>query len=260
MRLLSLPESLGSFCLKRINSQGRAVTLLFLALVRIFMPPVRWKLYFKQLEFIGNHSLTVVLLTGCFTGMVLALQLYGILNNFGAETVIGGVIGLSMVKELGPVLTALMVNARAGSAIAAEIGTMRVTEQISALDAMAVDSIQYLFSTRIFAGFIMLPLLTVISNFVGLLGGYIISVELLGADAGLYISKAVGLVSLPDIVGGLIKAAVFGLILTFVGCYQGYIARGGAEGVGQATTNAVVVSAVLILASDYLITSFLFLI
>ena len=194
---------------------------------------------------------------GSFTGMVLALQMYEALKKFQSESLVGGIVALSLTKELAPVLTSLMVNSRAGSAIAAEIGSMRVTEQIDALESMAVNSVQYLITPRIVAGFIMLPILTIIADIVGVIGGYVIAVLLLGLDAGLYINKIIALVDIADILGGLLKAAVFGVVLTFIGCYFGYTTSGGAQGVGNATTKAVVTSAVMILATDYVITSFL---
>lgn len=253
----TIPEAVGGSTLTTLNQVGRAGLLLAEAIAQIFQKPFRWKLFFKQMEFIGNKSLSVVMLTGLFTGMVLALQMYEAMRQFSAESVVGGVVALSITKELGPVLTALMVNSRAGSAIAAELGTMRVTEQIDALDSMAVNPVQYLISPRIFSGVIMLPFLTMIADFIGVIGGYLIAVLLLGLDHGLYVAKVIDFVELPDLLGGLLKSAVFGLILTFVGCYKGFYTHGGAEGVGNATTQAVVVAAVLILAADYLITSFI---
>ena len=161
-----------------------------------------------------------------------------------------------MTRELGPVLTALMVNARAGSAIAAELGTMRVTEQIDALQSLAVNPVQYLVTPRILAGLVMLPSLTMVANFTGILGSYLVGVLLLGVDSGIFLSKIESFVELRDIWGSLIKAAIFGVVLTHVGCYKGYFTENGAEGVGRATTEAVSFSAVFILFSDYIFTSF----
>ncbi|MGK0290731.1 MAG: phospholipid/cholesterol/gamma-HCH transport system permease protein, partial [bacterium] len=255
--ILSVPEKIGSVALKNIRALGKAGFLFIEAIIFIFMPPFRWKIYFQQLEFIGNKSLNVVLLTGLFTGAVLSLQMYVALKSFGSESVVGGIVALSMTREMGPVLTSLMVAARAGSAIAAQLGTMRVTEQISALDAMAVNSVQYLISPRVFAGFFILPFLTICSEMVGIIGGYIISVGLFHLDSGIYIAKIIDFVALSDILGGLLKSSVFGVILTFTGCYKGYNTYGGAEGVGNATTEAVVNSMILIFISDYIMTSFL---
>jgi len=165
-------------------------------------------------------------------------------------------VAVAMTRELGPVLSALMVNARAGSAIAAEIGTMRVTEQIDALFALAVNPVQYLISPRVIAGLLMVPILTAIADMTGIVGGYLVGVILLGVDPGIFMAKIVDFVTLSDILQGSFKAAVFGVILTQVAAYKGYTTYGGAEGVGRATTEAVVVSAVLILFADYLITVF----
>jgi phospholipid/cholesterol/gamma-HCH transport system permease protein len=182
--------------------------------------------------------------------------MFNVMRNFNAESLVGSVVAIALTRELSPVLTALMVNARAGSAIAAEIGTMQVTEQVLALEAMAVNSYQYLISPRLFAGFVMLPFLTMISNGIGIMGGYVIAVNLLGLDPGLYFSKIDLYLSFSDIYSGLEKSAIFGGIVTMVGSFQGINASGGAAGVGKATTSAVVISSVLILSSDYLLTSF----
>ncbi len=247
----------GAFFLLKISTLGKIGVLLCESILALFVPPFRFKIFIKQLEFIGNRSLSIVLFTAMFTGMVLSLQMYEALRKFQSESLVGGIVALSLTKELAPVLTALMVTSRAGSAIAAEIGSMRVTEQIDALEAMAVNSVQYLITPRIFAGFIMLPILTIIADVVGVIGGYLIAVLLLNLDAGLYFSKIIDLVDIADILGGLLKASVFGILLTFIGSYFGYTASGGAQGVGNATTKAVVSSAVAILATDYIITSFL---
>ena len=250
-------SNLYNFFFYRLENLGKIFILFGKTIVLIFLPPYRWKNFILHLEFIGNRSLSIVLFTALFTGMVLALQMYEALRRFQSESLVGGIVALSLSKELAPVLTALMVNSRAGSAIAAEIGSMRVTEQIDAIDAMAVNSVQYLIAPRVFAGIIMLPVLTIIADIIGVLGGYLVAVSLLGLDAGLYISKIVDLVTTADILGGLLKAAVFGAVITFVGSYYGYTTTGGAKGVGHSTTKAVVVSAVSILAFDYIITSFL---
>lgn len=245
------------FFFNYLENIGKIFSLLGKTVLLMFFPPYRWKIFIQHLEFIGNRSLSIVLFTALFTGMVLALQMYEALKKFQSESLVGGIVALSLSKELAPVLTALMINSRAGSAIAAEIGSMRVTEQIDAMEAMAVNSIQYLIVPRVFAGIVMFPILTIIADIVGVLGGYLVAVSLLGLDAGLYTSKIVDLVTTSDILGGILKATVFGVVVTFVGSYFGYTAVGGAKGVGNATTKAVVVSAVSILALDYIITSFL---
>jgi phospholipid/cholesterol/gamma-HCH transport system permease protein len=210
------------------------------------------------MEFIGVNSVFVIVLTGAFTGMVLALQSYYGFRKFGSEGLVGATVALSMTRELGPVLTSLMVTGRAGSAMAAELGTMRVTEQIDALTVMALNPIKYLVTPRIIASFLMLPLLTVIADFVGIIGGYLVGVKLLGINEGAYIDKTITFLELNDIYNGLVKAAVFGIILSVVSCYKGFYTKGGAEGVGRSTTAAVVISSVTILVTDYILTSFMF--
>jgi phospholipid/cholesterol/gamma-HCH transport system permease protein len=200
----------------------------------------------------------VVVLTGAFTGMVLALQGYTGFRRFGAEGLVGTTVALAMTRELGPVLTSLMVTARAGSAMAAELGTMRVTEQIDGLTVMAVDPFRYLIVPRILAAFAMVPLLCVVSDFVGIAGGYFVGVKLLGINSGTYMNNTIKYLEPADIYNGLIKAACFGLILGGIGCYKGFNTSGGAQGVGRATTEAVVLASVLILVNDYFLTAIMF--
>ena len=223
-----------------------------------FRRPFKLDYIFKQMDFIGVHSLLVVLITGAFTGMVLALQSSYGFRKFGAEGLVGAIVALSMTRELGPVLTSLMVTGRAGSAMAAELGTMRVTEQIDALTVMALNPIKYLVAPRVVASFLMLPILTIISDFIGMVGGYLVGVKLLGINEGSFMNKIERTLDLADIYNGLVKAAVFGLILSVISCYKGYNTQGGAEGVGRATTEAVVLSSVTILISDYVLTSLMF--
>lgn len=223
-----------------------------------FRRPFRFEAIFKQMEFIGVKSIWVVLITGGFTGMVLALQTYYGFRRFSSEGLVGTTVALSMTRELGPVLTGLMVTGRAGSAIAAELGTMRVTEQIDALAVMAVNPIKYLVVPRVIAALLMLPILTVIADFTGIIGGYFIGVKMLGINEGIFISRMVKYVDLEDIYNGLAKAACFGIILAVISCYKGFYTRGGAEGVGRATTEAVVISSITILISDYVLTSLMF--
>jgi phospholipid/cholesterol/gamma-HCH transport system permease protein len=232
--------------------------MLFRSIVWTFTPPFRLRNLIKQMEFIGVKSLFIVVLTGVFTGMVLALQSYHGFRKFGGESLMGGIVALSLAREMGPVMTALMVNARAGSAIAAELGTMRVTEQIDALEVMAINPVQYLVVPRIWAGVLMLPLLTAINILVGIIGGYFVGVILLNINSGVFINKMTNMMELADLVQGMVKSIVFGLILTLIGCYKGYHTYGGAEGVGRATTEAVVISSVSILIGTYVITSLLF--
>ena len=241
-----------------VHHSGGMLLLFVSALRSLFRSPLRIRLYFRQMEFIGVNSFFVVLLTGLFTGMVLALQTYYAFRMFSAESLVGATVALSMTRELGPVITALMVTGRAGSAMAAEIGSMRVTEQIDALTVMAIDPVQYLILPRLIAALIMMPLLTVISNFVGVAGGYLVGVKLLGIHAGIFMNKIYELVDSSDMYNGLIKAAVFGLLMALVGCYYGFHTSGGAEGVGRATTNSVVTGSILILMSDYIMTALMF--
>jgi phospholipid/cholesterol/gamma-HCH transport system permease protein len=224
----------------------------------MFRRPVRLSAIFKQMEFIGVKSLWVVIVTGGFTGMVLALQTYYGFRRFSSEGLVGTTVALSMTRELGPVLTGLMVTGRAGSAIAAELGTMRVTEQIDALTVMALNPVKYLVVPRVLASLLMLPILTVIADFMGIVGGYFVGVKLLGINEGIFIGRMVKYVDLEDIYNGLAKAACFGVILAVISCYKGFSTKGGAEGVGRATTEAVVMSSITILVADYVLTSLMF--
>jgi len=235
------------------------ILILFISVVSwAARPPLKAASIFKQMEFVGVKSIFVVVLTGTFTGMVMALQAYHGFKLFSAESMVGSTVALGMTRKLGPVLTALMVTARAGSAMAAELGTMRVTEQIDALYVMAANPVKHLIVPRVIAGVLMVPLLTAISDFVGIVGGYFVGVDLLHINAGLFIKNITKLVNLDDIFNGLIKAAFFGFILALIGCYKGFNTRGGAEGVGKATTEAVVLSSVSILISDYFLTAVMF--
>jgi len=253
--MLQFIAAIGAATMVVTRDAGRMVLLLLEALSWMFRPPWRWRLLFKQMEFIGVNSIFVVILTSLFTGMVLALQTYYAFRMFSAETLVGATVALSMTRELGPVITALMVTGRAGSAIAAEIGTMRVSEQVDALSVMAINPVQYLVLPRIIAGVLMLPLLTALADFIGVIGGYLVGVKLLGIHGGIFMNKIYEFVEFSDIYDGLLKAACFGLILSLVGCYKGFYTHGGAEGVGRATTQSVVLASVLILTSDYVLTA-----
>lgn len=254
----NLLNTIGLGVIRVVSEMGRMMLLFIDSVLWVFRPPYRPFLIVKQMEFVGVKSTLVVIITGLFTGGVLALQTYYGFRMFSAESFVGATVGLSMTRELGPVLTSLMVAGRAGSAMAAEIGTMRVTEQIDALSVLAVNPVEYLFVPRVLAGIIMLPILTAISDFLGIIGGYFVGVELLGISSGAYINKLIQYVDLSDLYNGLIKAACFGLILTFVGCYKGYTTLGGAEGVGRATTQAVVMASAMILIADYFLTALMF--
>lgn len=250
-------EEIGRWILKCLSEMG-AVALLFLnALRSIFRRPFGLRNIAKQMETVGVNSIPVVVITASFTGMVLALQSYTGFKRFNAEGLVGTVVALSMTRELGPVLTGLIVAGRAGAAMAAELGTMRVTEQVDALATLAVNPVKYLITPRLLAGLLMLPLLTIFSDFIGIVGGYFVSVELLNANPGIYIRRTTQYLKMEDIFGGLLKASVFGMIIATISCYKGFQAEGGAEGVGRATTGAVVVSEMLILISNYFLTAFI---
>lgn len=213
--------------------------------------------FFFQSNRIGVESSLIVVLTGLFTGMVFALQSYIGFQRVGGEQFIGAVVALAMIRELGPVLTGLMVTGRACSAIAAEIGTMRITEQIDALVTLRIDTFQFLIVPRILAGIFIVPCLTVFSMIFGIIGGYIICIYVLGLSPEDYTSSIRTYVELSDIRGGLIKSCVFGLVLTWVGTYKGFYTHGGARGVGQATTQSVVLSSIMILILNYFLTKML---
>ncbi len=251
-------NTLGEGITRYIREMGQ-IFLLFLDTIRwSFSAPFRLDLFFEQMEKVGVRSGLVVILTGAFTGMVLGLQGFHATRRFGAETMVGVAVALSMFRELGPVLTSFMVTGRAGSAMAAEIGTMRVTEQIDALLSMAINPVKFLIVPRVLASIVVLPLLTIIADFIGIIGGYFMGVTVLGISAGAYVANMERYVHLEDIYHGLIKAAVFGLILSVIGCYKGYTTTGGAEGVGKATTQSVVLSSILILMANYFLTAAMF--
>jgi len=251
-------DRLGRAVLAGVEEMGKIILLFVSVLAWMFRPPFKLRNIFKQMEFVGVKSIFVVVLTGTFTGMVMALQGYHGFRMFSAESLVGGTVALGMTRELGPVLTSLMVTARAGSAMAAELGTMRVTEQIDALYVMAANPVKHLIVPRVIAGVLMVPLLTVVADFTGILGGYFVGVHILGINSGIFIKNITRLVDLNDIYNGLVKAACFGLILSLVGCYKGFNTYGGAEGVGRATTEAVVLASIAILISDYFLTAIMF--
>jgi phospholipid/cholesterol/gamma-HCH transport system permease protein len=255
--MLSLMEGLGSTLISWIAGMGRMLILLITALLWAFVPPFRLRRVMRQIHFMGWRSLLVVVLTGAFTGMVLGLQGYYTLRKFGATAMLGPAVALSLIREIGPVLCALVVTGRAGSAMAAEIGIMRISDQIDALSVMALNPIKYLVSPNILAGLITLPLLTAIVNVVGIYGGYLVGVQLLGVGQGVYFGEMQNILSMYDIKIGFWKSLSFGLIISWICCYKGFYTRFGAEGVSQATTEAVVLSSVWILICDYLLTSVL---
>lgn len=244
-----------------VNSMGAASIFLFLALARI-IGRKQFSKIIQQTYYIGARSITIIMLVSLFTGMVLGLQSYHALVQFGAAGAVGSLVSLSLIMELGPVLTAIMITARAGSAITAEIGIQRISEQIDALTTMRINPIRYLISPKVAAAIISFPLLTAVFDLIGILGGYISAVVLLGLNGGVYLHSIQTYVVLSDITNGFVKAVVFAVIVATVCCYQGYFAHmrkdsHGAQAVGLSTTAAVVTSCVLILVSDYVVTSLL---
>jgi phospholipid/cholesterol/gamma-HCH transport system permease protein len=227
-------------------------------LSQIFRPPFYWRLLGRAMLEIGYFSLPVVALTAVFTGMVLALQSYTGFSRFSAQGAVANLVVLSVTRELGPVLAGLMVAGRAGAAMAAELGTMRVTDQIDALTTLSTDPMKYLVAPRLLAGMIALPLLVIVADILGVMGGFIVSTIKLGFNVGTYLQNTLNFLHTDDVVSGLVKASVFGFLIALMGCYQGYHSRGGAQGVGSATTAAVVSASILILAFDYVLTELFF--
>jgi len=260
--LISRPFTyIGRTLMDWVDHLGAAAIFLGLALTKIIGRKQLHKTI-QQIYFIGARSITIIILVSLFTGMVLGLQSYHTLVKFGAQGALGSLVSLSLIMELGPVLTAIMITARAGSAITAEIGIQRISEQIDALHTMRINPLGFLVSPRITAAIISFPLLTAVFDMVGIIGGYISAVVLLGLNASVYIHSIQAYVELRDIINGFIKVLVFAVIVTTVCCYQGYFAHmrkdsHGAQAVGLATTSAVVLSCVLILVSDYVVTSLL---
>ena len=257
MSIVEMIERLGALVLDGILQLGQFVMFLLGAVFYMFVPPFKPRLWIRQIRAIGADSLFLIILIGGFTGMVLGLQGYNTLRRFGSEGALGAVVALVLVRELGPVLAALMIAARAGSAMAAELGSMQSTEQIDALTVMAINPVQYLVSPRVLAGVVSFPLLTSIFDVIGIWGGYMIGVGLMGPPSGAYFNRIAATMTGHDIATGLYKALVFGVIVMWVCCYKGYHAERMATGVSRATTEAVVLSSVLILAWDYFLTSIL---
>jgi len=248
----------GRYFLTFTEELGRVMMLLLSTFKQLILPPFEMKNTFKQIIEVGIKSLPVVLITAVFTGMVLALQSYTGFKRFNAEAMVGTVVALSLTRELGPVLTGLIVAGRAGAAIAAELGTMRVTEQIDALETLATNPVKYLIVPRFIAGTIVLPSLTVIADIIGIIGGFMVTVYVLGASPALYWRRTWNYLETTDIYNGLIKACFFGAAIAIISCYKGFYTQGGAEGVGKATTGAVVLSSMTILISDYFLSAWLF--
>jgi len=255
---LKVLEGIGAALLRALGELGRFVNLAFRTAVWAVRPPYDIPELVKQMVRVGVDSIPVVFLTGLFTGMVIALQTYTGFARFHAESFVGSVVALSVTRELAPVLAALMVTGRVGSAMAAELGTMRVTEQIDALVALATEPVQYLVVPRVVAATVMLPLLVVMADAVGIGGGYVVAVDLLGANPVTYVHNSFQFLEMNDLSSGIVKAAFFGLIFSLIGCQKGYYTEGGAEGVGIATTRAVVAGSLAILIADFFLTKILF--
>ena len=259
--LLDAIRKLGAsafFFLRRLGILG-----LFLAkaVLYCFIPPLKFRLILKRIHFIGLQSMLLIILTGAFTGMVLGLQGYYTLSRFGSGAYLGSMVALSLVKEMGPVISGLMVTGRAGSAIAAEIGIMRISDQIDAIELMGLQPFRYLVVPNLIAAIISMPLLTAIFDVVGIFGGYLVGVKLLGTAVGTYFGEMRAVMNMDHIMEGIYKSFSFGVIISWIGCYKGYYTGTwgwGAEGVSKSTTQAVVLSAVLILMWDYFMTSILF--
>jgi len=252
---LHIAELVGGKVLRALESTGGIAIMFWKAFYNIFVPPLEVKRSFQQMVRVGVESVPVVLLTAIFTGMVLTLQTTYQIAKFGAESYIGGVVGLSMTRELAPVLTGLMVAGRVGASIAAELGTMSVTEQIDALQTLATNPIRYLVTPRLVACLLMMPVLTAIADAIGIMGSYAVAVYHLGIPGSAYMKTLSMIVGSYDVLTGLAKTVIFGGIIASVSCYYGFKTRGGAEGVGRSTTTSVVSSCIIILLSDVLLTA-----
>jgi len=253
----SIVEKLGALTIRLIREMGRMVNFLLYAVYIMARTPAKPFHTIKQVHFIGAKSFFVIFLTASFTGMVLGLQGYYTLAKFGSEGLLGSAVALALIRELGPVLSALMVTGRAGSAITAEIGIMRISEQIDALETMALEPFKYLISPKLLAAMVVLPLLCSIFDVVGIWGGYLVGVKLLGVNPGAYFHEMEKSVEWKDVYSGILKSLSFGVIIAWICCYKGFNAGHGAEGVSRATTAAVVMASVLILIWDYFLTSVL---
>ena len=249
---------IGSFTLGLLSEIGRVVLFAWEAISRGALPPYYLRQILAQMLKIGYNSLPVVGLTAFFTGGALALQIYEGGSRFNAESLVASIVALGITRELGPVLAGLMVAGRVSAAIAAELGTMRVTEQIDALVTLSTNPMRYLTAPRLIAGVVTLPLLVLVGDTIGILGGYVVGINVLDLNSGAYLNSTVDFLQAKDVTSGLIKAGVFGFVITLMGCYHGFNSRGGAQGVGRATTNAVVSASILILALNYVLTAMLF--
>lgn len=249
---------LGGTVLAPLQEMGRMAIFLLRALVVMVVPPLKFGRLIKRVQFIGFQSLIVILLTGLFTGMVLGYQGYNTLHRVGSTAFVGPMVAFSLLRELGPVLTALMVTARAGSAICAEIGIMRLNEEIDALELMGLNPYRYHIVPVLLGTVLCMPLLTAVFDAIGIGGGYLVAVKLLGVSGGTYFGEMADYLEMKDVMGSLYKSLAFGGLVAWICTYKGFYTGYGAEGVSRATTSAVVLSSVLILVSDYFLTSILF--
>ena len=256
--ILNPIAALGRAVLGALQGVGAVVLFALEGVSHLFRPPFYGRLFLRQVVEIGYFSLPVVALTAFFTGMVLALQTYTGFARFNAEGAVANVVVLSITRELGPVIAGLMVAGRIGASFAAEIGTMRVTDQIDALTTLSTNPMKYLVAPRLLAGTVALPFLVLIADILGVMGGWLIGTAKLGFSSAGYLRATLDFMQTMDVVSGLVKASVFGFVIALMGCWCGYNSRGGAQGVGAATTSAVVISSILILALDYIITEMFF--
>ncbi len=257
-RILDLLAALGRVAISLLRGLGAVALFAAEGVSHIFRPPFYGRLVMRAFLEIAWFSLPVVAMTAVFTGMVLALQSYTGFSRFNAEGAVANVVVLSITRELGPVLAGLMVAGRIGAAFAAEIGTMRVTDQIDALTTLSTNPMKYLVAPRLLAGTLALPLLVVVADILGVMGGWLIGTQQLGFTSGAYLKATFDFLETWDVMTGLVKAAVFGFVVTLMGCWFGYVSGGGAQGVGRATTSAVVAASILILATDYVLTAMFF--
>ena len=251
-------SALGRMVLDTVGSAGRLALFALNGLSHLLRPPFYWRNFLSAFFEFAFYSLPVVALTAIFSGMVIALQSYTGFSRFNAQSAIADIVVLSVVRELGPVLAGLMVAGRVGAAMAAEIGTMRVTDQIDALGTLSTNPMKYLVTPRLLAGVLALPLLVVVADILGVMGGFIVSVVKLGFSPAAYVANTFAFVQPMDVIVGLAKAAAFGFLIALMGCYNGYHSRGGAQGVGASTTSAVVAASILILCFDYVLTEMFF--
>ena len=256
--ILAALATIGRFFLGFFAQTGTLCIFIGQTLAAMVRPPIYFRMIGQQIMRIGYYSLPVVALTSFFTGGALAIQIYYGGNQFNSEAIVSSIVALGITRELGPVLGGLMVAGRVSAAIAAEIGTMRVTEQIDALTTLSTDPYKYLVAPRVIAATLCMPLLALIADILGIFGGFVVGTQSFDFNAAIYVQRTINFLTFEDVSSGLIKAAVFGFIIAVMGCYNGYHSKGGAQGVGRATTNAVVTASILILAANYLMTSLLF--